>query len=76
MPDSLGNANNWGFELGYHDQPIVGAIAWTTAGWAGHVAIVEQIQGDQVQVSEMNVEGLGVVDYRWVPISDFSYIYA
>lgn len=76
VPDSLGNANNWGFVLGAKATPIVGAIAWSTAGWAGHVAVVEAVSGDQVEVSEENVFGLGVVDTRWTNLLDWNgFIY-
>lgn len=76
VPDSMGNARNWGYSLGYNHNPTVGAIAWSNIGWAGHVAIVEQVDGDQVLVSEMNVQGLGVIDYRWTNVSDWSgFIY-
>lgn len=72
VPDSMGNANNWGYALGYHAVPAVGDIAWTTAGPQGHVAIVEAVNGDQVEVSEMNVNGLGAQDTRWTAISDWT----
>lgn len=76
VPNSLGNANRWGYVLGAKSQPVVGAIAWTTAGWAGHVAVVEQVSGDEVYISEMNAMGLGVIDYRWTSIYEWSgFIY-
>lgn len=80
VPASMGNAVNWyyaaqaaGFGVG--SQPIVGAVAWTPAGYYGHVAYVEAVEGNQVYVSEMNYAGWGVVSYRWVSASAFSYIY-
>lgn len=76
LPSNLGNANNWGYALGAHSQPLIGSIAWTTAGWAGHVAIVTAIDGNSVQVAEENVFGLGVIDSRWTSSWDWSgYIY-
>src|ERR1019366_1757483 len=58
IPNRWGNAVNWyyaaqraGYSVG--TEPAVGAIAWTSAGWAGHVAIVEAISGGSVRVSEM-----------------------
>lgn len=80
VPDSLGNADNWAYELGQDgwtvsNEPVVGAIAQTTNGWAGHVAIVEGIGDGYVTVSEENVEGLGVIDTQTYPTSYFNYIY-
>jgi len=79
VPSYLGNANSWlsglldsGWRGG---EARRGAIAQTYAGWAGHVAVVEEVQGDQVLISEMNYEGYGVVSQRWTPISDWNYIY-
>jgi surface antigen len=78
VPPFLGNANQWGYTLGWsvHENPVVGAIAWTTAGYYGHVAVTEAVGDGQVLISEMNYAGaVGVVDYRWVPVSEFSYLY-
>lgn len=85
IPNRWGNANRWyysaqaaGFKVGA--SPAVNAIAWTAQGWAGHVALVEQVDGDRVLVAEMNnygVKGGGWnrVDRRWVQSSEFKYIY-
>lgn len=82
LPSFWGNADGWyrsaqaaGFAVS--DQPMIGAIATTTAGWWGHVAIVEDVNptGGSVYISEMNVNGFGVIDYRWTSTSDFRYIY-
>lgn len=81
VPDDLGNANTWAAQAaveGYtvSGTPIVGAVAQSTGGYYGHVAIVTAVSGDQVQVSEMNVLGLGVVDSQWYSINHFNnYIY-
>lgn len=79
VPGSMGNAANWlnallasGWRGG---EARRGAIAHTYAGPMGHVAVVEAVQGDMVLVSEMNYNGLGLVDFRWTPISDWNYIY-
>jgi surface antigen len=72
VPNSMGNANAWGYALAAHSRPEVGAIAWTTAGWAGHVALVEAVAGDQVEVSEMNYDGFDTVDNRWTNAADWS----
>ncbi len=65
-----GNAVNWwanaqGFGAPEGQVPIVGAIAVYALGYYGHVALVTSVlsNGDWVQ-SEMNVQGLGVVDHR------------
>jgi hypothetical protein len=80
VPGNWGNAATWfgnaqaqGWATG--SVPQVGAIAQTTAGWAGHVALVEAVEGPLVLVSEMNYEGLDVIDQRWASANDFNYIY-
>jgi surface antigen len=82
VPDDWGNAVSWyyhavagGWSVG--TIPAVAAIAWTAAGWYGHVALVEQVSpdGKQVYISEMNSQGVGVKSFRWAPASAFKYIY-
>jgi surface antigen len=81
VPPFWGNANAWyshavaaGWAVG--SVPRVGAIAWTGAGTAGHVAYVERVSGASVYVSEMNFNGnWGRVTYRWASASSFRYIY-
>lgn len=77
-----GNANSWyysaasqGWDVG--NTPKKGAIATTTAGWAGHVAYVEgvSLDGEYVTISEMNVGGLYRMGYRTVHYTNFLYIY-
>lgn len=76
VPNSMGNANNWGYVLGWKSEPAVGAIAWTTAGWAGHVAIVVETDGYNVRVEEMNYAGYNVISSRWTTASEWSgFIY-
>lgn len=81
VPQTWGNANTWAARAaasGYtvSNTPIAGAIAQSTGGYFGHVAIVEQVSGGQVKVTEMNVGGLGVIDEAWYPTSHFNnYIY-
>jgi len=57
--------------------PAVAAVAWTSAGFYGHVALVEQVSanGSMVYVSEMNYRGVGVKSTRWVSSKQFKYIY-
>jgi surface antigen len=82
VPSGWGNAASWfshaktaGWSTG--TTPAVAAIAWTPAGYYGHVALVEQVSADgsQVQVSEMNFSRPYVTDTRWVLASSFKYIY-
>lgn len=76
-----GNANTWygsaaasGYGVG--SVPRRGAVAWTGAGYYGHVAYVESVNGDMVTVSEMNFNGnWNRVTSRTVPASTFRYIY-
>ena len=81
VPSSWGNANQWlynarasGFSTG--SVPVAGAIAWSGAGYYGHVAYVESVNGNTVTVSEMNFNGAwNRVTSRSVSASSFSYIY-
>lgn len=81
VPAYWGNANQWyynaqasGFSVG--STPVPGAIAWTGAGYYGHVAYVESVSGGMVTVSEMNYNGnWNRVTSRTVSASNFRYIY-
>lgn len=81
IPPLWGNANAWywkarssGWAVG--SSPQVGAVAWTGAGYYGHVALVEQVSGQMVYISEMNFNGnWNRVTKRWVNASTFLYIY-
>lgn len=82
IPPHWGNAVSWyyhavssGWKVG--TTPAVGAIAWTSAGWAGHVAVVEQVSSDgtKAYIGEMNYLGPWRIDHRWVSASSFKYIY-
>jgi surface antigen len=80
IPNNWGNARTWygraqsaGWSVG--TTPAVGAIAWTSAGWYGHVAVVEGIGNGQVYISEMNYIGAFKISQRWAPINSFKYIY-
>ena len=68
----LGAAQAAGFSTG--SAPAAGAIGVE----AGHVVIVESVNGDgTINISEMNYAGgLGQIHYRTTPASEFSYIYA
>jgi len=81
VPGYWGNAADWyynaqasGFSVG--STPEVGAIAWTGAGYFGHVAYVVGVGNGTVTISEMNATaGWGRVDTRTVSASSFRYIY-
>lgn len=79
VPIDLGNANTWddnaikyGFEV--KTTPVVGDVAQTDRGAEGHVAVVTAVVDNQVEVTEANVFGLGIVDTRWSDVSTFTYI--
>jgi surface antigen len=81
VPSNWGNANTWyynaqasGFSVG--SVPVPGAIAWTGAGYYGHVGYVEAVSGGMVTISEMNYNGgWNRVTRRTVPAGTFRYIY-
>ena len=81
IPSNWGNANAWyynaqasGFSVG--STPVPGAVAWTGAGYFGHVAYVESVSGGMVTVSEMNFNGgWNRVSSRTVSAGSFRYIY-
>lgn len=63
----LNNAKDAGYATG--SSPAVGAVVVTTESRAyGHVGIVEEVKGGQFKISEMNYEGFGKVDTRWIAI--------
>lgn len=84
-PSNWGNANTWAYYAALSgwtvsSVPRPGAIAQTSAGYLGHVAIVEQVSADGSQIiySDMNgISGWGRVGTSgWVPVSHFEhYIY-
>lgn len=84
-PSNWGNANTWAYYAALSgwtvsSAPRVGAIAQTSRGYLGHVAIVEAVSADgsQMKYSDMNgLSGWGRVGYSdWVSSSYFEhYIY-
>ncbi len=66
--DWLVNAKAYGAKEG--KVPIVGAIMVSNESKYGHVALVQEVKGDQFEVAEMNYKGKGVVDYRWISMAD------
>lgn len=75
LPNNLGNADTW--YVRYNgpkgSTPAVGAVA-VAKGYM-HVAIVTNISGDSVTVSEANYVGWNVVSSRTTSASEFLYIY-
>lgn len=77
-PGNWGNANTWAILAArtpgwtVSSTPRAGAIAQTSAGWAGHVGIVDDVSedGTMIKYSDMNgLAGFGRVGYSgWVPI--------
>jgi surface antigen len=84
-PSNWGNANTWAYYASMSgwtvsSSPRPGAIAQTSRGYLGHVAIVEEVSADgsQMKYSDMNgISGWGRVGYSdWVSSSYFEhYIY-
>lgn len=81
VPAYWGDARNWyynaqasGFSVG--SVPVPGAIAWTGAGYYGHVSYVESVSGNMVTISEMNYNGnWNRITSRTVHASSHRYIY-
>ena len=64
----------------YKRQPAAGSIMQNYEGPIGHVAYVEQVNGDgSILISEMNYNTPpGIVDYRTIPASmasSYNYIH-
>lgn len=77
-PSNWGNANTWAYYArlsGWNvsSTPTAGAIFQTPSGWAGHVGIVERVNGDgTMYVSDMNgFAGFGRVGYATVSVTAY-----
>ncbi len=75
-----GNANNWGYAAAAQgwtvsSTPVVGAVAWSTRGVYGHVALVLGIDNDTVTIKEQNYNYNGAVRTTTVPVEQYQYIY-
>jgi surface antigen len=77
IPTNWGNANTWALNAllqGYQEDhtPTVNAIMQTSGGDLGHVAYVTAVDPTTGAwtISEMNVEGLDIVDTKTNPASD------
>jgi surface antigen len=84
VPSNWGNANSWAYyaaQSGWtvSSTPRVGAIAQTSRGGYGHVAVVSAVSldGSQVYIRDMNgVAGWGQVGAMWQSTSKYErYIY-
>lgn len=81
IPAFWGNAANWyyaaqGSGFGVGSRPVPGAIAWTGMGYAGHVGIVESVNGNNIVISDMNYNGgWGRVTTRVDSAYNYRYIY-
>lgn len=78
VPSSMGNATNWDSALGavgwtISSTPHSGAIGISHDSAMGHVVIVEAVTTAGVLVSEMNYQGLYVVDQRLTSADEFVY---
>lgn len=68
-----GNASTWlnkAEEFGYEtsESPKQGSVIVTNEGRYGHVAVVEEVKGDSVVISEMNYAGWGKTSTREIPL--------
>jgi LysM repeat protein len=84
VPTNWGNANTWAYYAALSgwtvsSTPRVGAIAQTSRGYEGHVAMVQAISADgsQVLIRDMNgIAGWGKVGIAWESTAKFEhYIY-
>lgn len=64
----LTNAQAYGYSTG--KEPAVGSIMVTTESRWGHVAYVEEINGDLITISEMNKYGWGISNKRTLHRND------
>jgi len=78
IPNNLGNADTWyvnALAQGLAGGPVPRVNAVAVAKGYMHVAIVEQIKGNQIYISEMNYQGFGVISSRWTNANEWNYIY-
>lgn len=79
--DNWGNAKDWGYaamEDGWtvSDTPQVGAVAWSSAGYYGHVALVVGVGDGEVTIREMNYDYIPFHSRtNTVPTSNYRYIF-
>lgn len=80
VPNTWGNADNWGIQAAAEGWtvsmvPLPGAIAWSSRGTYGHVALVLDVTGDTVTIQEGNYDWNGSVRTTSVSITSYQYIY-
>lgn len=75
-PSNWGNANTWAYYArisgwAVRSTPSAGAIFQTSAGWAGHVGIVDEVYDNGTMlISDMNgIAGFGRVGKKVVPVN-------
>jgi surface antigen len=79
--DSWGDARYWGDSAiaeGWivSDTPVVGAVAYNTAGYYGHVGYVQQVHNDTITLREMNYDWVAYNERtRTAHVSEFRYIH-
>ncbi|MGH7193904.1 MAG: CHAP domain-containing protein, partial [Candidatus Saccharimonadales bacterium] len=77
VPSNWGNADTWAYYArlsgwNVNSRPAAGAIAQTSGGYFGHVAIVRSVnKNGTLTISEMNFAGFDVIDTRTVSSSEF-----
>lgn len=77
IPNNWGNADSWFYNAQAQgwattDTAQVGAVA--AARSYMHVALVIAVDGDRVQVREMNYNGWNIISTRWSSNSEWHYI--
>ena len=80
VQNGWGDAKSWASRASAQGHtissiPIVGAVAQTTAGGWGHVAVVIGVGNGTVTIREMNYKGWNIVSERVATTSSFTYIY-
>jgi surface antigen len=80
VPNTWGDAKEWesrarqdGWTVS--NTPVVGAVAQTSKGRWGHVALVIGVDGDSVTIREGNYDYNGSVRTASVPVSKYIYIH-
>jgi surface antigen len=77
VPSNLGHAKTWGYRWAgvVSDVPIVNAVAWSTRGYYGHVALVLAVDGNRVLIREQNYDWRGSVREVWVDVGTYRYLH-
>lgn len=86
VPGNWGNANTWAYYApasgwSVSKRPVKGAVGQSTAGYYGHVAVIEDVSEDGTMIKYSDMNGLRGFAREgttpdWVPASKFNnYIY-